>query len=135
MMETIEVHNVWTIYGMNGDGTEAVRPVAELSRPQDWGHPRWFYNRFRFDWVTEETHYINHCHCWTDLKREQHEYPGLFASLIVQILMPGCEPELCGRQYLHEDDFWSSEWGEMPPIIEREEYEDFYPDYYLDEEE
>lgn len=125
-IQTVEVHNVWAIHGMNPDGTEADQPIAMYDRPQDWGDPRWSYHRFRFDWITADCHYINHCHCWTDYKYDQPAlYPRLFASLIVQILMPGSEPELCGRDFLQEDDFWSSEWGERPPTFEGEE-EDWY---------
>ena len=119
--ETVEVHNVWTVYGMNSDGTEAEEPFACLQRPQDWGAPRWVYNLFRFDWITEEKHYINHCHCWTDLQMERHEYPGFFAPLITQIHMPGQRAELCGRDYLEEEDFWLDAWGEWPPIFEDED--------------
>lgn len=121
MTETIEVHNVWTLYGLDEDGQEADEPLATLSRPQDWGDPRWAYHQFRFDWITEEKHYINHVHCWTDLKREQHQYPELFAPLIVQILMPGCTKEFCGREFLHSEDFWSEEWGKEPPVHEENE--------------
>ncbi|MBN3926098.1 hypothetical protein, partial [Nostoc sp. NMS4] len=39
-----EIHNAVTIYGMNEDGTEVERPIAEFSRPQDWGDKeRWHY--------------------------------------------------------------------------------------------
>lgn len=112
----IEVHNVWTVYGVNEDGSEAAEPFAQASRPQDWGDPHWSYHRFRFDWHREDGHYINHVHCWTDLKRESHQYPELFASLIVMILMPGRPPQLCGREFLDEEDFWDSAWGPEPPV-------------------
>ena len=123
MTEIIEVHNAWTIYGMDDENTVAEQPFASVARPQDWGHPRWVYNRFRFEWITDEKHYINHCHCWTDLQLEQPEYPILFASLITKILIPGRQAELCGRDYLEEDDFWSSKWGEMPPVFEPDDFE------------
>lgn len=113
--ETIEVHNCWAVYGVNKDGSEAKQPIAQFSRPQDWGDPRWHYERFRFEWTHNNKHYINHAHCWTDIKRELFEYPQLFAQLIVQILMPGAKEQFCGREYLAEDDFWLDEWGPMPP--------------------
>lgn len=122
--QTTEVHNVWTIYGLNEDGTEADQPIAGFSRPQDWGAPRWTYHQFRFEWLTTDHHYINNCHCWTDLTREPHEYPQLFASLIVQIMMPGKPKELCNREFLTEDDFWSAEWGDMPPYADGHDYDD-----------
>lgn len=121
--EPIEVHNCWTIYGMNPDGTEADEPMAFFSRPQDWGHPRWTYHRFRFEWLTDgnqNQRYINNCHCWTDLKLKESEYPEVFAAFMVRIMLPGSQEQLCGREYLHGEDFWSDEWGEMPPIWEEE---------------
>lgn len=126
--EIIEVHNCWAVYGVNHDGSEVKQPVAEFSRPQDWGDPRWHYERFRFEWTHNNKHYINHAHCWTDLQRQQHEYPQLFAQLIVQILMPGAKEQFCGREYLAEDDFWLDEWGPMPPY--------YYPEdeYFEDDE-
>jgi hypothetical protein len=121
--EVVEVHNVWTIYGMNPDGTEAENPIAEFSRPQDWGHPRWKYHRFRFDWLSapDGKLYINRCHCWTDLQREEWEYLRMFGPLISTILQPGHPPELCGRTHLAEEDFWNEAWGEMPPVYEPDE--------------
>lgn len=118
--EIVEVHNAWTVYGLDEDGK---KPFATFSRPQDWGdRSRWHYEKFRFEWVTEGKHYINHVHCWTDIKEPKQGYPALFAPLIVQILMPSRDPRLCGQSYLDEEDFWDEAWGEMPPIVELEEY-------------
>lgn len=128
----IEVHNVWTLYGVNEDGTEADEKFASFGqRPQDWGHPRWSYNQFRFDWIRGDKHWINHAHCWTDLQRQDHQYPQLFAPLISQIMQPGNKPELCGRDYLALDDFWLDEWGEWPPIYDDREADDD-DGYYVD---
>lgn len=114
-LEIIEVHNVWTIYASDSDNP----PIAQMSRPQDWGNKeRWHYERFYFEWILETTRYINHAHCWTDIKVERGEHPMLFASLIVQIAMPGANFKLCGMDYLDEDDFWSEQWGEMPPYFD-----------------
>lgn len=120
--ETVKVHNCWTIYGANPDGSESETKLAEFGRPQDWGDPRWQYTRFRFDWLAPDgKHYINHAHCWTDIPGlKPGDLPELFASLIVRIMMPGHKEQLCARDYLHPEDFWSSEWGEMPPIYEEE---------------
>lgn len=114
-VEIIEVHNCWTVYGTDPDGSEVEQPIAQFSRPQDWGDPRWHYERFRFEWRHGDKYYINHAHCWTDIKRELFEYRQLFAQLIVQILMPGAKEQFCGREYLKEDDFWIDDWGPMPP--------------------
>jgi hypothetical protein len=117
---TVEVHNAWTIHGLEKDGSVAAQPLAEHRRPQDWGDPRWTYQRYRFEWEHDGTRYINHFHGWTDLKREIGEYPRLFAPLVVLILQPGIAPELCGREYLEEEDFWLEAWGPQPPVYERE---------------
>ena len=130
----IEVHNVWTVYGLHPDGTEVEQPFAEMSRPQDWGHPRWVYHRFTFEWLTcpDAKTYRSHVHAWTDLTREPHEYPQLFASLLVNIYMPGATAELCGRDYLDEWDFWDDAWGPMPPVWSppdgRDDGEDIWDD-------
>ena len=119
VVELVEVHNVWTIYGIDSDGSEVEEPSASPSRPQDWGDPRWHYELFKFEWLTGSKQYINHAHCWTDLKlNSPHTYPHLFASLMVTILRPGRKPELCGWEYLEEEDFWDPEWGPMPPVYE-----------------
>lgn len=118
----VEVHNCWTIYGANPDGSKSENRLACFERPQDWGHPRWTYNRFHFEWPTDDTHYVNHAHCWTDVPGlDPGDYPEFFAPLIVKVMMPGHTEQLCGRDYLHPEDFWSDEWGEMPPVYEEEE--------------
>jgi hypothetical protein len=117
-----ELHNCWAIYGLNEDGSEAETALAEFRRPQDWGHPRWSYHFYKF----ENDQYINHCHCWTDLEREEYEYAKLFGSLIIQILYPGERPEFCGRDFLREEDFWVDEWGPAPPVIEEEEENEYW---------
>lgn len=127
--EVIEVHNVYAVYALDADGSEVDEPVAMYSRPQNWGSPRWHYERFRFEWITEDKHYINNAHCWTDLKLEQRgQYPGMFSQLVSQIMMPGSDPRLCGREYLDEEDFWDDSWGPIPPFADDEdaEAEEYY---------
>ena len=120
-VKIVEVHNVWTIYNSNSDAP----PIAQMSRPQDWGDSvRWHYERFCFEWIQETTRYINNAHCWTDLKLERHKYPMLFASCVVQIFMPGECFQLCGMDYLDKDDFWNQEWGHKPPYFDRLEEDD-----------
>lgn len=119
--QTIEVHNVWAIYGLEEDGSHAEQPLAMPSRPQDWGDKdRWTYHHFRFEWPNAPggKHWVNHFHGWTDLKLEPGEYPQYFASLVVQIFYPGTAPQLCGRDFLHPDDFWSKKWGPQLPFYD-----------------
>jgi hypothetical protein len=128
----VEVHNAWSIYGLDKDGAVAEKPLAMLGRPQDWGDSkRWTYHRVKFEWHTapDGKHYINNCHCWTDLKLESPaKYLELFAPLIVHILMPGEPAELCGRDFLEEEDFWSKRWGQQPPVYDRPGDDDWYDD-------
>jgi len=123
--EVQEVHNAYTIYGREADGTRSENSIAEFHRPQDWGEPeRWHYELFRFEWVTgpDGVRYINNAHCWTDIPGlERHEYPGLFAGLVTVILLPGSPAELCGRTHLQEFDDWDDTWGPMPPDYEDDE--------------
>ncbi|MFN6442123.1 MAG: hypothetical protein RMY35_035390, partial [Nostoc sp. DedSLP01] len=108
-----ETHNVVAIYGMNEDGTCAERPIAEFFRPQDWGDKdRWHYEFFRLEWISNGYKYINNCHCYTDIKNPECGYPILFAQCVATILYPGKPPQLCGREFLDEHDFWCEEWGE-----------------------
>lgn len=118
---TTIVHNVWTVYGLNPDGSEASEAVALKQRPQDWGDPKWYYELYRFDrWIKGE-HYINYAHCWTDLKKPIGEYAHLFSQMIVSILIPGDNELLCGKQFLADDDFWNNAWGARPPHHETDE--------------
>lgn len=125
-VHTVEVHNAWTIYGINPDGTESDQKLAELRRPQDWGHPRWHYTHYRLEFDEGGSRIINHAHCWTDLTRASHQYRELFASLIIQALMPGSPAELCGDEFLDEDDFWSEAWGPTPPLYAEDDEDAFY---------
>src|SRR5262249_4599801 len=90
--------------------------LAELSRPQDWGDPRWMYRVY----VLEAQGYRNEVHCWLDQHVKEHEHLQTFASLICQIVLPGKPRELCGRDYLNTDDFWSKQWGKQPPYFKNE---------------
>lgn len=123
----VQVHNCWTIYGANPDGSPSETKLACFERSQDWGHPRWQYTRFRFDWLAPDgKHYINHAHCWTDIPGlKPGDLPELFSSLVVKVMMPGHQEQLCGRDYLHPEDFWDKEWGQMPPFFEPDEGEDW----------
>lgn len=106
------LYQVWAIYM---DGLEAGdTPMAEYKRPQDWGDPRWQYAVY----TLETADYRNIVHCWVDVKMEAHEHLKLFSSLISTILLPGSDPRLCGKTLLHPDDFWETDWGMQPPLLE-----------------
>ena len=118
MTKIIEVHNAYAVHGLDEDGDVVDQPLCIYFRPQDWGHPRWHYERFDFAWIQEETHYINHAYCWTDVPMERSRYPAFFAPLIGQIFMPGSKPQECDRSHLRGDDFWDDDWGETPPYYD-----------------
>ncbi|BAT56394.1 hypothetical protein NOS3756_53990 [Nostoc sp. NIES-3756] len=128
-IETIEVHNVAAYYCLDDDGEPAETGMVMFARPQDWGNQqRWHYEFFRFEWTHKNKKYINNCHCWTDIKDPEGGYPLFFAQSIVSVFMPGTIPQHCGREFLRGDDFWSEEWGEMPP------YYDPYEEQFDDDE-
>lgn len=120
----IEVHNVYALHAKDETASPNDPIFIEFSRPQDWGDPRWHFERFKFEWMREDVHYINHAYCWTDMPKPEHGYPALFGDIIaIWILQPGRKPQLCGKDYLHPDDFWLEEWGEIPPYFDEDDYE------------
>lgn len=111
------ITNCWAIY------RDETMPdgFAEFHRPQDWGDPRWMYRVY----VLEAQGYRNTVHCWLEgPTAQEYEHLKMFAGLLTTILQPGSIPELSGRDYLAEDDFWEEAWGAMPPTFEEED-EDF----------
>jgi hypothetical protein len=109
--------NVWAIYT---EGLEDDEPaLAEFSRPQDWGDPKYMYRVY----TIEALGYRNEVHCWLDKKVQEHEHLQMFAGLLTQILTPGQRREICANTHLREDDFWRESWGEMPPHFEEDDYE------------
>lgn len=110
-----KVVNLWTIYT---DQDAEQQPMASFGRrPQDWGDPKWTYRVYTLS--APMLGYENECHCWYEGEIADYRHLEMFASLITKILLPGVDhPELCGRDYLGEDDFWVSSWGEMPPYFD-----------------
>lgn len=106
-----QVTNCWTIYAPEDKEKTA---LAEFGRPQDWGDPRWMYRKY----VLSTDAFINEVHCWIDRQIKEYEHLETFAPLIAQILLPGLQPEICGRDFLAEDDFWLEEWGKQPPYFD-----------------
>ena len=112
------VHNVWAIY-TNGETS-----IAEANRPQDWGDPRWMYRVYRVS-APSLGHTVI-AHCWIEQQLPEYKHLETFAPLIGTIYLPGQPEAECGRDYLRDEDFWSPEWGAMPPFVEDDapEYED-----------
>jgi len=121
-MNTVEVHNVYTLYELNEDGSAAQTPILAYFRPQDWGNPsRWHYHQCRVEFCYFDTTYINNCHLWQQVKRNSPEAFQYIAPQLFMVFMPGTPQQLAGREFLEGDDFWHSEWGELPPYYERDE--------------
>ncbi len=114
--QIIEVHNAYSIYSSEDEE----QGFMMFSRPQDWANKAdWAYERFKFEWVQEKTHFINHAHCWYNPKHiPRGEVPMAFGQGITMIAMPGKPEQLCSNQYLEYEDFWSEAWGKMPPVYE-----------------
>ncbi|HEY9749440.1 MAG TPA: hypothetical protein V6C63_12210 [Allocoleopsis sp.] len=126
--QRVVVHNIYTLYELNQDGTEAEQKLLSFSRPQDWGNPnRWHYQRCKVEFELNSTCYVNHCHLWQEVERPGVEPFQAIAPSLFMVMMPGQTPELCGRDYLGEEDFWSKDWGEMPPIFDSGDYWDDEP--------
>lgn len=121
--QVVEVHNIYTLYELNEDGSEADKKLLSFYRPQDWGDSnRWHYHRCKIQFELNGTRYVNHCHLWQEVERPNVEPFQVIASSLFMVMMPGQTPELCGKDYLTEDDFWSREWGEMPPYFSSVDY-------------
>lgn len=121
--EIVEVHNAYALYQSESVLSEG---TIMMSRPQDWGNKsKWALERFKFEWLTDDKHYINNAYCWYNPKKlRKGDVPNAFASSLTMILMPGDEKELCGNQYLELEDFWCEEWGNMPPVHEPKSSDD-----------
>ncbi|MDJ0677016.1 MAG: hypothetical protein QNJ36_16815 [Calothrix sp. MO_167.B42] len=125
--EIIEVHNVYTIYSSEDEGHGLMRS----SRPQDWGNQKlWAYKRFQFECIQEKKHFINHAHCWYNPKHipEIDDVFMTFGQAIAMIAMPGKPEQLCSNRFLGANEFWYTEWGEMPPLYLPDELFEEPPD-------
>jgi hypothetical protein len=124
--QTVEVHNVYTLYELNEDGSTAEQKLVCFNRPQDWGDPRWHYHRCKTKFESNGTCYINHCHLWQEVERNPVEAFQAIAPYLFMVLQPGTKPELCSKDFMEPEDFWLESWGKMPPVFEdREDWEDY----------
>jgi hypothetical protein len=126
--EPLEVHNIFTLYSdEDDDNSDAL--LAFGSRPQDWGNPKWRYKKITASFSIDAQEYKQVCHFWftekwTDAEFMQQDY---VKQMVGSPYLPGSDKELCGREYLAEDDFWSDDWGKMPPHFEpTDEYGEDY---------
>lgn len=121
-METIEVHNIYTLYELEEDGSASNTPILSFSRPQDWGDStRWHYHWCRVQYELRGTMYINNCHVWQEVDISSIEAFQRIAEQLFMVMMPGSQEQLAGREFLDEDDFWLPEWGKQPLYYERDE--------------
>ncbi|MBW4665365.1 MAG: hypothetical protein KME01_14385 [Chroococcus sp. CMT-3BRIN-NPC107] len=126
-MNTIEVHNIYTLYEIDTDGSFVEMPILGFSRPQDWGDTsQWHYHQCRLQFSYCGTVYINNCHVWQQVERNTIEALQRIAPQLFMVSMPGRQEQLAGRDFLDEDDFWLPEWGERPPYYQSDD-EDYWP--------
>lgn len=119
---TRHVTNVWTLYRLNPDGSEAEHAFAQLSRPQDWGDAqKWKHKVYRLRADLGDITYEHEVHCWAEQPIEDGEHLKLFAPLVATILQPGMDVRLCGPTHLAMDDFWEDEWGDLPPPVDEDD--------------
>src|SRR5688500_10550555 len=91
------VHNVWAIH------TDGETSIAEASRPQDWGDPRWMYRVYQLSAPS-----LGHAavfHCWIERQMKDYEHLQTFAPLHLMIMLPGLPEAECGGDFLREGDF------------------------------
>jgi len=129
-MNTIEVHNVYTLQELSEDGTLSETPLLIFFRPQDWGNPqRWHYHQCSIAYTFRGTNYINNCHIYQEVERNSVEAFQAIAPYLFEVYMPGCPVEIAAKSHLQEDDFWSEAWGDLPPYYEPDDNEeDYSPD-------
>jgi hypothetical protein len=126
----VEVHNCYTLYELNSDGSQAKQPLLSFgNRPQDWGHPRWHYYFCKIFVAIGKTQYFNNCHIWQEVERSDLKAYQKVAPALFMVLQPGQPRELCDRSHLDIDDFWEDSWGKMPPYYNQESDEDYEQDY------
>lgn len=105
-----EYHNAFSIWA--SELLEDGNIYSEISRPQDWGNPKWTYGWYRL----EDEDYIFHYHIYVDIpdmpKKDHFE---TFMQVVSMRLMPGEDKRFCDRSHLKEDDFWDDSWGDLPP--------------------
>lgn len=139
----VEVHNAFTVYEMEADGTLAPDPMVALGRAEDWGdRQRWAYGKCTIkrdrkgpDLLT--TRYVQHCHVWREhaalcMKNKTDLFQDIGGALFM-LVRPGMPETLCNRDMLSVHDEWLEGWGEMPPHFEVGSDPDF-DGYALDDE-
>lgn len=114
-LDTISIHSVYSLYEIESGGLVDT-PVLIFERPQDWGNQsRWHYYWCRVEFLFDGKTYINNCHVYQEVERDTLSALRAIAPQLFMIGLPGSPPQLAGKSHLGEDDFWSPEWGKMPP--------------------
>ncbi|MBW4514609.1 MAG: hypothetical protein KME11_05230 [Timaviella obliquedivisa GSE-PSE-MK23-08B] len=133
--QRVVVHNCYTLHEVNEDGSQSEHPLLSLGeRPQDWGDPRWHYHRCKVEFESNGNYYVNHCHVWQGVERSSYEAFKTIASALFMAAYPGQPWQLCGREFLEEEDFWLDEWGKRPPLYQPNGNVDYDPVVLWDEE-
>lgn len=113
------IHNVLTFYESD-DGDEA---MVSFSRPQDWGNPKQWQYLTASIWVPNDDRKFRcrNCHIWCHPRHDRWEFLREIGGMLFTFTYPGQPVELCDRSHLSVDDFWLSDWGEMPPYWDDED--------------
>lgn len=120
------IHNVFTFYqNVEGDGA-----MVSFHRPQNWGDPdQWQYITTSI-WVPNDDLRFEsrRCHIWCHPSHDRFEFLREIGGLLFSFYFPGSPGELCDRSHLHGDDFWSEDWGKMPPHWDDYDFDDLDSD-------
>ncbi|MEL6408671.1 MAG: hypothetical protein AAFR81_30165 [Chloroflexota bacterium] len=126
--EPVVLHNPWMV--MLAEADNETPGIIQLSRPQDWGNPKWHYREVTLVVEIAGTVYESHAHVWIDVEIEDADLMqyNFFRECVFSVQYPGANPKVCGRDYLDQDDFWQDSWGDMPPHLDPDE-DDWEPYY------
>lgn len=101
----------WTVYA---DKDHEGKQLCFMGRPQDWGDPRWMWRTYVLHAPIDGVQWVNVVHIWHEGQIPDHQLVAECGGLLTMIMTPGFPPELSGKSYMHEDDFWEDSWGVMP---------------------
>src|SRR5689334_3877727 len=92
--------------------------MMQWGRPQDWGNAKqWMYRAYE----VEAFGYHGVIHCWLDHQVPEDQHREIFVPMLHRgPALPGEPKELCGNEFMEEEDFWDKSWGKMPPFYEGE---------------
>lgn len=114
------IHNAFTLYEGEADGKPG--SVLSFNRPQDWSdRTRWHYNQVIISFPIESgIEHVYHCHLWQETARSLSQACAALGNLFSFLHIPGQPWQLCGREFLGEEDFWFGSSSDRPPIYQED---------------